>query len=219
MRIRQEKLRPLLPTILLTGFQTPGGMRMQFGAFGTGPDSAMNNWSIRDDVSLQAVWQLEGMGLGNLARIKKQRGEQSRATALLYRLQDAVSADVTRSQAAMQSTAARVLQAERSLRQAVITFDGTYEGLRQTRRFGDLLEEVFRPQEAVVALDNLRTAYNEYFATVADYNRAQFQMFHALGYPARDISYLRPPGEMGPVDTARPGYMPDVGEGPPPATR
>jgi hypothetical protein len=214
-----EKMRPFLPLILLTGFQTPNGMRMQFGAFGTGEGAAMNNWSIREDISAQMVWQLDGLGLGNLARIKKERAEQSRATVLLYHLQDAVAADVTRSQAAVQSAAVRVLQAERSLRQAIITYDGTYEGLRQTRRFGDVLQEIFRPQEAVIALDNLRSAYIEYFGTVAEYNRAQFQMFHALGYPARDIAYLRPPGEALPVDTTRPGYMPTVGEGPPPATR
>jgi hypothetical protein len=219
VRIRMEKMRPFLPLVLLTGFQTPNGMRMQFGAFGTGEGAAMNNWSIREDVSAQMVWQLDGLGLGNLARIKRERAEQSRATVMLYRLQDAVAADVTRSQAAVQSASARVLQAERSLRQAIITFDGTYEGLRQTRRFGDVLEEVFRPQEAVVALDNLRSAYVEYFGTVAEYNRAQFQMFHALGYPARDIAYLRPPGEAMPVETSRPEYMPAVGEGPPPATR
>jgi len=28
-------------------------------------------------------------------------------------------------------------------------------------------------------------AYDQYFGTVADYNRAQFELFHALGYPAR----------------------------------
>src|SRR6185437_13846978 len=34
VRIRQEKLRPLLPSILITGWQTPGGMTTQAGIFG-----------------------------------------------------------------------------------------------------------------------------------------------------------------------------------------
>src|SRR5581483_8093830 len=116
VRIRQEKLRPVLPVVVLTGFQTPGGMRMMGGIFGTGPDSNMDRWSLREDISAQLVWQLEGFGFGNLARVKEQRGEQSRALAELFRLQDAVAAEVTQSQANLQSAAVRVLEAERGLR-------------------------------------------------------------------------------------------------------
>ena len=64
----------------------------------------------------------------------------------------------------------------------------------------------------------MKLAFDEYFTTVAEYNRAQFQLFHALGYPAREITFHRPPGDILPVDTARPDYLPRVGNGPPPAT-
>ena len=40
----------------------------------------------------------------------------------------------------------------------------------------------------------------------------------ALGYPAREVAELRPPGHLLPVETARPAYLPPVGNGPPPAT-
>ncbi len=39
-------------------------------------------------------------------------------------------------------------------------------------------------------------AFNEYFTTVAEYNRAQFELFHALGYPAREVARRRLPGEV-----------------------
>jgi hypothetical protein len=78
---------------------------------------------------------------------------------------------------------------------------------------------VNRPQELVFALQLLKLAVDEYFSTVAEYNRAQFLMFHALGYPANEIALLRPPGEIVPADTTRPDYLPPVGNGPPPATR
>jgi hypothetical protein len=71
----------------------------------------------------------------------------------------------------------------------------------------------------VYALKLLKLAFDEYFDTVAEYNIAQFQLFHALGYPAQEIESFRPPGEIAPVDTSRPGYLPPVGTGPPPATR
>ena len=75
--IRREKARPLLPSVLLNGFQTPYEM-LQAGIFGLGPNSSLNQWTGRDDVSIQLLWQLESLGIGNLARIKEQRGHASR---------------------------------------------------------------------------------------------------------------------------------------------
>jgi hypothetical protein len=189
------------------------------GAQGFGFDRNLNLWSTRSDFSPQVVWQLEGLGFGNLARIKEQRGEQSKAIIELFKTQDAVAADVTRAQARVQSAAVRVVEAERAMSEALITYEGNYEGLRQTKRFENVLIQVYRPQEAVVALNDLLLTYDRYFSTVADYNKSQFEMYHALGYPAIEISDFNPPGEVGPVDTSRPEYLPPVGEGPPPATR
>jgi outer membrane protein TolC len=219
VRVRREKNRPFLPIVLITGFQTPGGMISQFGIFGEGADSSLNNWSFRNDVSLQMIWQLEGMGFGNLARIKQQRGEQSKATVELFRSQDTVAAEVTAAQARVQAASVRVPQAERELREAVINYDGNYEGLAETTRFENVLHQAIRPQEAVKALDKLMKAYDQYFGTVADYNKAQFELFHALGYPARSVTELGPAGETIDVDTERPFGLPGVFEGPPPATR
>jgi hypothetical protein len=126
---------------------------------------------------------------------------------------------VTRAQARVQSAAARTVQSERELRGAIDNFDGVLRGLSQTTRFGNVLHVVFRPQEAVFAHVLLKLAYDNYYATVAQYNTAQFELFHALGYPARELSFLRPPDGMPPVDTRRPGYLPEVGTGPPPPTR
>jgi outer membrane protein TolC len=216
--IRREKWRPLLPNILINGFQTPYEM-IQAGIFGLGPNSSMNQWVGRADLSYQPLWQLEAFGIGNLARIKQQRGMQSQAIIEFFRAQDTVAGDVTRALARVQSGAARVLQADRALRTAIITFNGNYEGLQQTTRLGNVLILVNRPQEAVFALQLLKLAFDEYFTTVAEYNRAQFELFHAIGYPARELAQLRPPGETMPVDTARPAFLPPVGNGPPPATR
>ncbi len=217
-RIRRERGRMLLPTVLVNGFQTPDEL-IQAGIFGLGTNDKMNQWTGRDDVSLQVMWQLEAMGIGNLARIKEQRGEESRAIIEFFKVQDMVAAQVTKAQADLQSAAARVGQAERALRSGIATFNGSFEGLQHTTRFGDVLVLINRPQEVVFALQLLKISFDEYFTTVADYNRAQFELFHAMGYPAREITYVRPPGTALPVDTTRPDYLPAVGNGPPPATR
>ena len=208
----------LLPSIMINGFQTPYEL-LQAGIFGLGSNSSLNQWTGRDDFSIQPLWQLEGLGIGNLARIKEQRGEQSRAIIQLFMVQDRVAADVTRAQARLQSATARVSQADRALRTAIITFNGNFEGLRHTTRFGGMLVLVNRPQEVVFALQLMKLAFDDYFMTVADYNRAQFEVFHALGYPARELAYFQPTGNIEPVDTTRPAYLPPVGNGPPPATR
>jgi len=191
----------------------------QVGIFGTEKGSNLNNWSFRDDISFQLVWQLESFGFGNAARVKRERAEQSRAIVELFRKQDEIAMEITQVQADLQSAAARVTQAERSLRAAMITFNKSLEGLGQTRRFKNVLQQIARPQEVVHALIQLKVAFDEYFNTVADYNVAQFQLFHALGYPAQEIAEHWVPGEELPVDTSRPGYLPPVGTGPPPATR
>ncbi len=66
-RIRRERGRMLLPTVLINGFQTPDEM-IQGGIFGIGPNNKLNQWAGRDDVSLQLMWELEGLGIGNLAQ-------------------------------------------------------------------------------------------------------------------------------------------------------
>jgi hypothetical protein len=217
--IRREKSRPLIPTILLNGFQIPGGMLFQGGIFGLGPNSSLNQWVGREDVSIQLVWQAESLGLGNLARIKAQRGRQSKAIVDLRNAQDMVAEEVNQAHARVQSAAARVVQADRALRTGVITVNGAIEGLSQTSRFGDVLVLTTRPQEAIYAIQLLMRAFDYYFMTVSEYNRAQFELFHALGYPAREVAQLRPAGDEAPVDIARPAYLPPVGIGPPPATR
>ncbi len=209
--IRRERGRLLMPSLLINGFQTPYEM-IQAGIFGMGSNTSMNQWQGRDDLSYQFLWEYEAFGIGNLARIKQQRGEQSLKIIELFQTQDQVAADVTRAQARLQSATARVSQADRALRTAIITFNGNFEGLRQTTRFGEILVLVNRPQEVVFALQLMKLAFNEYFDTVADYNRAQFELFHALGYPAREISYLRPPGNIEAVNTDRPAYLPAGGQ-------
>lgn len=216
--IRQEKLRPLLPSVLFNGFQTPYEV-IEAGGYGVGSGGKLNNWSFRDDIGPQVLWTADSMGLMNLGLIKERRGMTSQTLIELFRIQDSVAADVTRAQADLQSAAGRVVQAERELNSAHKTFNGSYDGLRQTQRFGNVLVQISRPSEVVFALQLLKMAYDNYFATVAEYNTAQFALFHALGYPAREIAFVRPPGEVLPVNTSRPGVLPPVGTGAPPATR
>ncbi|HEV3025109.1 MAG TPA: hypothetical protein VGX76_21710, partial [Pirellulales bacterium] len=200
-------------------FQTPYE-QLQFGANGIGTGDKLNQWFPREDITPGMMFQADSMGMGNAAMVKWMRGEASGAMVQLARAQDMVAADVTRSQAKLQSAAARVVQAERELRGALINYAGVIEGLGQTQRVeGNLLHEVFRPQEAVFSLNLLKLAYDHYWVTVAEYNQAQFRLYHALGYPARELAYFRRTGPILEINNVRPRYLPTVGAGPPPPSR
>jgi outer membrane protein TolC len=213
-RLKEERLRPLLPSVLITGNGTPDFL-YQGGIFGTGSNGDLNHWAGRADVSAQVVWKVENLGFGNQARIRERQGQVQLATVELFNVQDTVAAEVAQAQADLESAAVRVGQAETGLKQSLLTYQGNLKGLGQTTRFGDVLVLVNRPQEVVAALQQLQQAYVNYYRTVADYNRSQFRLFYAMGFPASILACERPPGDPQQVDTSRPGYLPEVHAPPP----
>ena len=198
-----------MPSILITGNGTPDFL-FQGGVYATGSGSSLNQWGGRGDVSAQAVWQLENLGFGYQAKVREQRGEVQLAMVELYNMQDTVAAEVAQAKADVESAVIRVSQAETGIKQALSTYAGNLRGMGQTQRFGDILSLINRPQEVVAALTQLQQAYVNYYATVADYNRAQFRLFYALGFPAEQIACARPPGNIEPVDTYRGPALPNV---------
>jgi lipid II:glycine glycyltransferase (peptidoglycan interpeptide bridge formation enzyme) len=94
---------------------------------------------------------------------------------------------VVQAQAQARRAAARCELAAEAVDNAVTTAELNLTGLGQTRRVGEALVLVFRPQEAVAAVTVLDQAYREYYAAVAEANRAQFRLYRALGRPARCV--------------------------------
>jgi hypothetical protein len=130
-------------------------------------------------------------------------------------VQDLVTAEVVQAHAQLRSAAARLGEAEGEVRRAVESARKNFEGLSQTRPgAGDLLVLAVRPQEAVAALQALAQAYSDYYGAVADYNRAQFRLYRALGTPAQALADRGPPCEPAP---AEPASLPPAVLGPPSA--
>jgi outer membrane protein TolC len=211
-RIRQERLRPLIPSLLLTGDATPAapGGFLADGVFLSGSHGAGNPTGIRNDWSAQVVWELRNLGFGNRALVREREAQQQQQLIELFKVQDMVAAEVARAHAQVQSAAIRVQQAETGLKEAQVTFAGNLKGLSETTRMGDILVLVTRPQEAVAALQQLAHAYDNYFASVNEYNRAEFRLYHALGYAAGVLACEHPTGQIVPFDTNRPPQMAPV---------
>lgn len=186
-RLRQEKLRPLIPSVLLRGASTPVTGTLAGGWFGGGVNDHLGNFSARSDFDIQVLWELQNLGFGNRARVQERRAENQLALLELFRTQDRVAAEVAQAHAQAQSAAARLGDAEEELRDAIESVNKNVQGLGQTKPAGNVLILVVRPQEVVAALAALAQAYSDYYGSVNDFNRAQFRLYHALGYPAQFV--------------------------------
>jgi outer membrane protein TolC len=186
-RLRQERLRPLVPSVVIQGNASPG-QRLLGGVQGAGVNDSLNNWGGRSDIDMQLIWELRNLGFGNQARVREREAQRRQALVELFRVQDRVAAEVGQAHAQLASAAFRVGKAESGLKSALVTYEGNLRGLSETVRVGDLLQLVSRPQEVVAALQALQQAYTNYFGNIGDYNRAQFRLYRALGYPALRLS-------------------------------
>jgi outer membrane protein TolC len=211
-RIRQERMRPLLPNLILEGSpgaSGPGGYLMA-GIFGSGVHGAGDPWGVREDVSVALVWELQNLGFGNRALVRARRAEQQQLLVEQFRIQDMVAAEVARAHTQVTAAAARIEAAERGVQEARLAYEGSLEGLGKIEPLGDARIVIRRAFEVIDALKALSQAYDTYYGSVNDYNRAQFRLYRALGYPAGLLACERPPGAIVPVNTARPPPLPPV---------
>jgi outer membrane protein TolC len=224
-RLRQEKLRPFIPSILLRGGSTEVAGTLGIGVVAGGNNGDLGSTSARSDWDLQILWQLDNLGLGNVARTRERNSEHAQAILELFREQDRVAAEVTRAYAQARQAARRVEVTERQVRLAFDSYSKNLAGLGQVRTAGEMLQTVVRPQEAIAAVQTLAQAYADYFRAVADSNRAQFRLYRAMGEPAQTLHQRIeiPAGAAPPLpNPAPPGQsMPPVAPPPPapPAAR
>jgi outer membrane protein TolC len=183
--LKQERLRPLIPSILLRGFSTPVTGTLAAGVFGGGPNSTIGNGGLRSDLDLQVLWQFDNLGFGNRAKTHRREAENLLAVIDLFRIQDRVAAEVAQAYTQAQLAACRVGLAEKGVRSALKSADKNLVALGQTKGAGNQVVLLVRPQEAVAAVQALAQAYIDHYGAVADANRAQFRLYRALGQPAQ----------------------------------
>lgn len=187
-RLKQEKLRPLVPSLALRSVSTNPSGSLGYGTFGGGQNDVLKNFSGRFDIDMQLLWEFQSLGFGNRARMNERRAEYEIATLDLFRTQDRIASEVARAFAEVRSAAERLNQADPALRDAIDLVNKSLEGLEQTRLVGEVRLLVVRPQEAVAAVQALGQASTDFYTAVGDYNRAQFRLYRALGHPAQCLA-------------------------------
>jgi outer membrane protein TolC len=215
-RVRQEKWRPFLPTLLIQGDGTERPDSLMVGTYGAGPNGSLSPFGSRLDVDTQLIWELKGLGFGNLALIHEREANFETTERQQHLIRELVAREVAQYHADVVAAAARVRQAERELQQATVSANENLAGVGEIKRVGGNINVlVIRPQEAVSAIQQLASAYFDYFGAVADYNRAQFQLYRAMGNPA-DMVYREnaPQGIFNPAPN--PGMNPNANPNPVP---
>jgi outer membrane protein TolC len=168
LALEGARVLPFSPTVLI-GFSAGGFgggsnlVRPVFGGFGG-----------RTDLDAVAYWSLRNLGVGNVAL-----ANLSKARLQVTRFQEIGVMDQIRAEVAE-------AYAKAHARFALI---GTYEEAVQSSTRG-FREDLTRAKGAVglpiEVLDSLRllaTARREYLDSIVDYNRAQFELYVALGQP------------------------------------
>ena len=202
--LRQEQMRPLIPSLLLRGYSTPVTGTLAAGYFGGGPNGFFGNGGLRSDIDVQLLWQLNNLGFGNRALVHQREAENRLAIVELFRLQDRIAAEVARAHAEALQAARRVETATVGLRAAQRSLDKNLIALNETKAVGNQLVTLVRPQEVVAAVQALAQAYIDYYGAVADANRAQFRLYRALGHPAQHLAREAPPPPAEQLPSPRP---------------
>jgi outer membrane protein TolC len=192
VRIRQEKMRPLIPSLILDG--NPGavgpGDYFMGGLFSSDVNGTHNPTLGRDDISAGIVWGVENLGFGNRASVRGRQAERQQMLVELFRIQDQVAGDVARAHAQLVSAAKRISLAETELSEAQSAYAGSIRDLGEVVQVGDAKVQLERTLDVITSLQSLAKAYDNYFASANDYNIAQFRLYRALGYPADVLSSL-----------------------------
>ncbi len=106
-RLKQEKKRPFLPSLIITSNSTTTGL-LAAGNLSAGPNAGLGANAPAANFEVAAVWQLQNAGLGNIGRIRQRRAEQDLASIEVTRILFRVRAEVAQALARLQTARARV---------------------------------------------------------------------------------------------------------------
>jgi outer membrane protein TolC len=169
-RLRQAKLAPLLPHVDFTYFG---------GTFGGGVDAQMDDFGARSDGEVDIYWQLHNLGAGDVAQARAREAQFSETNFQLAEIRAQVGEDVTAAYRQVEANRRSLDSAEQAVRQAVETWRRLRAASFGMAGKGNLYD----PLQPLIAERDLNQARTAYLDAVIGYNKAQFQLFWALGQP------------------------------------
>lgn len=163
LEVKRTQVDPWLPRLTMT---------TSAGSFGGGTGSSYQNSGGRSDIDLQAVWELDSMGLGVAADRRKARSLVSQRRIQLADLKDQIASEVLQAYESAANYRTQIGVAEEALRLAEISFDRNFQRVRASE---GLPIELLQAVQAKAAGLRARTL------AVSNYNRAQVELLYAIG--------------------------------------
>jgi outer membrane protein TolC len=200
-QLQGARLLPFSPNLLL-GFSTGqfgGGSNLVAAGFKQADGTIIqqprfDSFGERQDFDVVAFWTARNLGLGNVALVRLARSNLRSEDLRALEVLDRVRAEVA---AAHARTFARFAQIETSERAVQSSQKAFQEDLIRTRNREGL------PIEVLDSLRLLGRSRNAYLDAIIDFNRAEFELYVALGQPpasclARPVpaSLVPPPGPV-----------------------
>jgi outer membrane protein TolC len=170
-RLRRATYGPLFPSVLLD---------YRAGFFAGGPKSFVGNAGARSDADALVFWELHNLGFGDHALKRERESEVRQAQIRVVAAMDQIVAEVADALARLKSLRAQMVVA----RQTVASAERSYQ--LNWKLFTDGGIDLIRPIEVVQSVQALAVARVSYLNAVIEHNRAQFQLYWALGLPVED---------------------------------
>jgi outer membrane protein TolC len=177
-QIRQEKTRPLFPTVSV-GYSAGsfGGSTNRTDIIPNPANAAGFNIAPRTDFDVLAFWTLQNAGLGNVALTRERTAERNMAQFERVRMLNQVGQEVARAYALVQARRQRMFLAGRRLTTAE---SGFTKDLTRTREGAGVK---YLPIEVLNSMNLLARARRELIRATFEYDIAEFELFVALGQP------------------------------------
>jgi outer membrane protein TolC len=185
LELRGARLLPFSPNLLL-GYSA--------GTFGGGSNLAsegivqvngtilkqprFDSFAAREDFDVVLYWSLRNLGVGNLAQIQLARSNLRSNQLQSVQVLDRVRTEVAEAYARTHARFAQIETGERGVQFGERAFK---EDLLRTRHLEGL------PIEVLDSLRLLGRSRKAYLDAIVDYNRAQFELYVALGQPPAAI--------------------------------
>jgi outer membrane protein TolC len=192
LSLEGAKVLPFSPTVLV-GFSAGG-----FGGGSSLVSPVFGGFGGRSDADFYTYWTIQNLGVGNVALIRLAQSRLGLARYAEIAMLDQVRAEVAEAYAKTHARYAQIQTAAMAVRSSV---QGYQEDLTR------ILNRVTPAIEVVDSMRLLARARMAYLDSIVDYNRAQFQLYVALGQPPAD-SLAHPVPSAGVAPTPMPTLIP-----------
>ena len=169
-RLKQARLRPFVPSLAVS---------YAGGGFGGGAGSFFGNFGARGDIAASLFWELQNLGFGDVAIMKRRRFENEQANLEKLKIAARVGAEVVAGYETKQAAATQIETSRETVVEALDSLKLNMINIRQ----GAELPRATRPIEVLQPIQALVQARIDYLDSVLGYNRAQFRLNRAIGQP------------------------------------